>query len=485
MLQYILKRVLIFVPTLMIISFIGFGLSKMTPGDPVELYLHQSVETGGNFIGERKRAESLYQETAALLGIDKPAFYFSFTSQAYPDTFHQILRQNQRETLSKLLAQYGNWSEISAYYKSIQAFEYQTYHVPDSIAPNSVSKIRANLSDMFNAHTDAKISNYLGKIKKRMSSSSTDAKSIENQAALATHLEGVYTDLEQKYAAIKTGATPSKLYIPALYWHGMNNQYHNWISSFLVGDFGKSYQDNRPVADKMKDAARWTILLNFLAIFFAYLLAIPLGVFSAVRKGSRFDKVTSLGLFMLYSLPTFWIGTMLVVFLTTPDYGLEIFPSVGLGNLRQDAPFWSRFFETAGHLILPVFCLTYGSLAFIARQMRGSMLSVLQQDYIRTARAKGLDEKTVVWKHAFRNSLFPIITLFAGIFPRAIAGSVILEVIFAIPGMGKLAFDAIFGQDWPLVYTVLMLSAILTMIGILIADVLYAVVDPRVSYKKA
>lgn len=483
MLQYIFQRILIFIPTLIIISFIGFGLSKMAPGDPVELYLREAIESG-SFIGEKKRAERLYQETAALLGIDKPAFYFSFTSRAYPDTFHHVLRQNQRETLSNLMAQYGNWSQISDYYKSIENFEYQTFVVPDTIAPNQVSNIRSDLRDLYNAHTDPKINSYLNKIKKRIEEDTSKDESSTDKPALADFLATFYHDLADKYTKVKTEATPAQLYIPTLYWHGIDNQYHNWISSFLVGDFGKSYQDNRPVADKMKDAARWTILLNFLAIFFAYLLAIPLGVFSAVHKGSRFDKITNLILFMLYSLPVFWIGTMLVVFLTTPDYGLEIFPSVGLGNLRGDAPFWSRFFETAGHLILPVFCLTYSSLAFIARQMRGGMLGVLQQDYVRTARAKGLSEKTVIWKHAFRNSLLPIITLLSGIFPRAIAGSVILEVIFAIPGMGNLAFNAIFAQDWPLVYTVLMLGAILTMVGILVADILYSVVDPRISFRK-
>lgn len=484
MLKYLLKRILIFIPTLMIISFIGFGLGKMTPGDPVELYLHQAIDSGQGSV-DAERAERLYREISELLNLDKPAFYFSLTSVAYPDTFHRILRQNKRETLSKLVAQYGNWPEISNYYQSIKRFEYQTFAVPDSIHPNAVSKIRGHLRDLYNAHTDAKINSYFKKIEKQLSRPPKDTSKASSYPKVKDFLDTFHKDLTNQYASIQSSATPNKLYIPTLYWHGLNNQYHHWMSSFLVGDFGKSYQDNRPVADKMKDAAKWTILLNFLAIFFAYLLAIPLGVFSAARKDSRFDKVTGLVLFMMYSLPVFWIATMLVVFLTTPDYGLQIFPPVGLGKLSSSAPFWSRFFETAGHLILPVFCLTYGSLAFISRQMRGSMLSVLQQDYIRTAHAKGLDEPTVIWKHAFRNSLFPIITLFAGIFPSAIAGSVILEVIFAIPGMGKLAYDAIFAQDWPLVYTVLMLGAILTMIGILVADILYAAVDPRVNFKKA
>jgi peptide/nickel transport system permease protein len=185
---------------------------------------------------------------------------------------------------------------------------------------------------------------------------------------------------------------------------------------------------------------------------------------------------------VLYSLPNFWIATMLVVFFTTPEYGMDWFPSLGLGDLPPDAPFWQRFVEAGTHLVLPVFCLAYGALAFISRQVRGGMLNVIRQDYIRTAWAKGLNAQPVIWKHAFSNALFPIITMFASIFPAVFAGSVVIEVIFNIPGMGKLTVDAIFQRDWPVVYTVLMLAAVLTMTGILVADILYAIADPRVSY---
>jgi len=158
------------------------------------------------------------------------------------------------------------------------------------------------------------------------------------------------------------------------------------------------------------------------------------------------------------------------------------FPTGGLGNLAKDAPFWSRFWETAYHLILPVFCVTYTAFAFITRQMRGGMLNELEQDYVRTARAKGLDNNQVTWRHAFRNGLFPIITLLANVLPATLAGSVIVEIIFSIPGMGRLAFNSIFQGDWPVLFTVIMLSAILTLLGNLIADMLYAVADPRVRF---
>ena len=174
---------------------------------------------------------------------------------------------------------------------------------------------------------------------------------------------------------------------------------------------------------------------------------------------------------------------MLVVFITTPEYGMDWF-NTSLPYCSSTTSFWTCFWSTAANLVLPIFCITYASLAFISRQMRGGMLDVLQQDYIRTARAKGLSENKVVWKHGFRNSLFPIITLFASVFPRAIAGSVVIEIIFNIPGMGKLAFEAITHSNWPVVLAVLMLVAIMTMIGTLVADILYAVADPRISFNQ-
>ncbi|HNI45181.1 MAG TPA: ABC transporter permease, partial [Chitinophagales bacterium] len=232
------------------------------------------------------------------------------------------------------------------------------------------------------------------------------------------------------------------------------------------------------------DAVRWTLLINVVSLTISYLLSIVLGVWSAVRKGTLSDQISTALLFVLYSLPSFWVATILIVFFTSPEYGMNFFPPGQVTDLPSDAPFMKRFFDIAYHLFLPILCITYGSLAFISRQMRGGMLSVLKQDYIRTARAKGLSEDQVVWKHAFRNSLFPIITLFAAIFPATIAGSVVIEVIYSIPGMGMLTLNSITARDWPVVFTVLLFAAVLTMIGNLVADLLYALVDPRVSFGK-
>jgi peptide/nickel transport system permease protein len=253
---------------------------------------------------------------------------------------------------------------------------------------------------------------------------------------------------------------------------------------FIRGDFGFSYLDKRPVWSKMKDALPWTLLLNFVSIFLAYVIAIPLGVWSARKKGSLADNIVTFILFLLNSLPVFWIATLMITFLTTEEYGMNWFPTFGLGEIDSEMTWLDIAIERGVHIILPIICLTYGSWAYLSRQMRGGVLSVLRQDYIRTARAKGLADNKVIWKHAFRNSLIPIITIFASIFPSAIAGAFIIENIFAIPGMGKLSFEGLIARDYPMVFTVMLLSAILTLIGNLVADIMYAVVDPRISFNK-
>jgi peptide/nickel transport system permease protein len=251
----------------------------------------------------------------------------------------------------------------------------------------------------------------------------------------------------------------------------------------MVGDFGISYQDQRPVKKVIWEAVRWTVMLSIISIILTYLIAIPLGIKSASQKDSTADKAVSTTLFMLYSLPVFWVATLLIMFLGGGDF-LGWFPAYGVGEVSDSDSFFSVLWTRFYHLILPMVCFTYGGLAFLYRQMRGAMINTLSQDYIRTARAKGLDEKDVLWKHAFKNSLLPIITLFANVFPLVISGAIIIENKFSIPGMGKTAIEAISARNYPMIYTIVMFSAILTMVGYLVADILYAVVDPRISYNK-
>ncbi len=216
-------------------------------------------------------------------------------------------------------------------------------------------------------------------------------------------------------------------------------------------------------------------------------MSVPLGIYSAYKKDSPQDRTASVVLFILYSLPSFFVGTLLLFWFSNPD-NLYWFPESGIQNPITWDENW-KWYELQAlkhrmpYLVLPLITYTYGSFAFLSRIMRIGMIEVVGQDYIRTARAKGLSEKVVILKHALRNSLLPIITVFAAVFPVSVGGSIIIEYIFTIPGMGLEIFNAIQNQDYPMIITFFTLAGFLTMVGYLVSDILYAVVDPRISYK--
>jgi len=465
MLKYIFRRTLIFIPTLVAISLLTFFISVNAPGDPVALMLNRAdgnqAQSTQNSAGDKEHAELRHQ-----LGFDLPVFYFSLTDATIADTLHRIYKNGHKEILKRLSNEYGNWNTISEYYLSVVKLESALYSLnTNEFDLSRISESKNLIVKLLENHKEENIRKILSNISNQISHT------LENERS---HLQ---SDFEKMIAE----KNAYEKYIPVIHCYGLNNQYHRWMMNFITGDFGISYQDKRPVHDSLFTAMGKTLQISMLSIFFAYCIAIPLGVQSAIKKGTRSEKTITTTLFILYSLPSFWMATMLVIFLCGGDY-LSWFPAPGSAPIPDDAPLWYKILEGSYRLILPLFCWTYGSLAFISRQMRGGILSNIHQDYIRTARAKGLDEKQIIWKHALKNSLLPLITLFASIFPLAISGSFVIETIFNIQGMGKLSLDALYARDYPIIFTVMMFTAILSMLGNLISDILYALVDPRISY---
>jgi len=261
----------------------------------------------------------------------------------------------------------------------------------------------------------------------------------------------------------------------------MHEQYWLWLTRIATLDFGNSYRDNRPVMDRIWERLPVTLQLNLISIFLVYLIAIPLGIHSSTHQDSLSDKITTTTLFVLYSMPSFWVATILILLLGGGDYW-QVFPITGISSLdAEQLPFFEWLVDRIWHLVLPVFCLTYAGLAYVSRQMRAGMLETIRQDYIRTARAKGLSENAVIFKHALRNSLIPIVTLLGFLLPAMLGGSVIIESIFTIPGMGALGFDAILSRDYPVVMAISTIAAFLTLIGLLLSDICYALVNPTIS----
>ena len=256
-------------------------------------------------------------------------------------------------------------------------------------------------------------------------------------------------------------------------------QYGEWLGRFVRLDFGNSFsQDRRPVLDKIVERLPITISINLLSIVAILATAIPIGIYSATHRGSLFDRLTTILVFIGFAAPSFWLALLLMDFF---GVRLGLLPIAGLKSLDYDSlSSFGKIMDLGRHLLLPVFISTFGGLAGFSRYMRSNMLEVIRQDYILTARAKGLSEQTVIYRHALRNALLPVITILGLSVPGLIGGSVIFETIFAIPGMGKLFYDGVMMRDYPLIMGILVMGAILTLIGNLLADLCYVFADPRI-----
>jgi peptide/nickel transport system permease protein len=275
-----------------------------------------------------------------------------------------------------------------------------------------------------------------------------------------------------------------KLFLPSLVWHGFDNQFQHTLLGYFKGDLGVSFQDGRPVSGKIGRALGWTLLLSIIALPIAYLIAIFLGVKMAVKKDSRFDKRANAVLFGLYALPSFWVLLVLLYVFSNPDWGMNFISITGMMDLDENSSWNEWLAMSSRQLVLPILCLIYPAMTVLSRQMRSSMIQALNQDFVRTARAKGLPEKAVIWKHAFPNAAFPLITFLGSLLPDLVAGSILVENIFNIPGMGQLLIDSIGTQDWPVVFGIILLGALLSMVSLLLVDLAFAWLDPRVRFNQ-
>lgn len=494
MIRYIIKRLLLFIPTLFVISLLAFVISVKAPGDPVEI-LSGSGAQGGN--SNQKMSKVQKDSIRTRLGLDLPLFYFSLATQADSDTLYKITDKSHRNVLDRLTRRYGNWSLVSEWYIGLQAmvnwqnqWDADLIHQQSGLGNDSLVHEKYSRNSIVENQNKA-LNSILGLM------GSSDEKVIENKLdtlvavyANAEYFEGGITkadELKQMYNRMKNEAGSWNLYLPALHWYGVKNQYHHWLMRLLLhGDFGYSYIDKEPITEKIWTKFFISFKLILLSVLIAYLISIPIGVYSAYRKGSWTEKGIGIFLFMLYSLPSFFVGMLLLYFFANPDF-VVWFPEAGYmdpNNYSSDWPLLKRWEAEWPYMILPLVTYTYSSFAFISRIMRSAMLDQLSQDYVRTARAKGMSEREVIWRHAFRNSLLPVITIFVNIFPMAVGGSVIIETIFTYPGMGLGSYEAIHNYDYPAIVAIFTLSGFLTMLAYLLADVLYAIADPRISYGK-
>lgn len=443
------------IPTLLGISIISFIIIKMAPGDPTAFKMG-NVEQG--LSGDQNMAKTVVEQTREIYGLDKPLL-LNFRVYTYK----------------------SDWDELSTFLKqnpdiSINSREYEESLEPlkqaDEVAvPFLIGKIEnGNLAEIEEAAAIEILT-----LKQKLSINSTMTRDVQ-----LNYLHDWWHGKDSKPGVAEDYQFSGLQKLKMVFTEA---QYPRWLVRMMMLDFGNSIKDNRPIWDHLKEKLPVTLIFTIASFFISYLVAIPLGIYSATHQYSIGDKVSTVVLFILYSLPNFWVATMAIVYFGGGDF-LNLFPVSGLHSVgAEDMTFWPWLKDLLHHIILPLAVWTYGSFTVLSRFMRGSMLEVIRQDYIRTARAKGLSEKIVVYKHALRNSLIPIITIVANLLPAAISGSIIIEFIFSIPGMGQWAFNSVLFRDYPAIMAIFTLSAILTLVGILLADILYAVVDPRISFE--
>lgn len=257
-------------------------------------------------------------------------------------------------------------------------------------------------------------------------------------------------------------------------------QYGYWVRGIVTLDFGRSITDHRRVSTLIREKLPNTFLLNVISFLLAAAIGVPLGLWSAVHSGRLRERSSSVLFFLLYSLPSFWVALLLMQLFAVK---LQLLPLFGMtGDAYELMGGTARLFDRVRHLILPVVTLTYGQLAIFARFSKSALTEVIGQDFITTARAKGAGNATVLWHHAFRNALIPLITLLGLTIPFLISGSVIVEQIFQWDGIGRLYFDSILQRDYPTVMALTVATAVFTLLASVLADVLYAFADPRIRF---
>ncbi|MDW3651790.1 MAG: ABC transporter permease [Bacteroidia bacterium] len=462
--KYALKRLGIFLPGLLLISMLVFYLSTKSPVN--ELASQCNVEAQANF----SDYEACLRKNWEIHQLDKPLFYFALQSFAEPDTLHLIYDHRQKAAAEELCLRSGDWPRVQNYFLKIRQL--------DQVHAQERSRMKTFSSREAFSQMKAEIIALrgLGKveaIKTKLDQIHDFLQKQDSLQILSKELEDVRTALD----AIQHSPNNWKSYIPWISWYGTDNRYHNWIKGAIQFEWGYSYLDNSPINEEIKKRFWVTFSFALLSTLLVFLISIPLGVWAARNKDKLPDKLSGSILFALDSVPSFWMGLLLLMTFANP-YLLKLFPAEYLVN----AP---SLLTKIMSMILPLITYTYGSIAILSRMSRNALLEVSEQDYIRTARAKGLRENQVVWKHGMRNALLPMISLSVYVLPALFSGSVIIEEIFNIPGLGTYIYTAVALNNTPVILAVFSILGFLTLLGYLISDILTYKADPRINLNES
>jgi peptide/nickel transport system permease protein len=479
--KYIVKRLLLMIPTFFAISLIVFLVMHAAPGQP-----GASVQGAGDASqdadkGAENEAYTLFKQQ---FNLDKPVLFNSRYNLSDATVLSAL------EDSLNLSGDVEPGRQIEA---KEQLTDWAVYAVPGlhlALVSHSDKSVRSRASKWLssaakkrlkNAHTrrptreqmEADTARMKHNLKIKTWIFEANATASAEAEVLTKWKEYVEADVDRRWN-FTFGSKMSAFFL--------DTQFAKYWSNILHLDFGVSHLYKEDVLSLVQKKLRYSICLSVATLLIIYLVSVPLGIWSAANANSPADRVVTVVLFMLYSLPSFWVATILLNFLTkgTP---FEILPTGGFSSIDTgDLTTIDYIKDVIWHITLPVLCMTYGGLAALSRYARTGLLDVIRSDYVRTARAKGLSEGVVIVKHAARNGMIPIITLLATLLPALIGGSVVIEFIFQIPGIGSFMFESIQARDYNVVMCILLITSLLTLVGMLLADLLYALVDPRITF---
>jgi peptide/nickel transport system permease protein len=460
MASYLLKRLLLAIPALWLIATLVFLLSKLMPGTYGSQQLQQS-EAGYYSKGDSESRQKAYRQYLRKTGQDLPLFYFSIASQAEPDTFSRIYPETDRLFLKRMAWLYGDWPLVASFYASLKQVE-------RTLTPIELKNSQPYLHVLYQHTAPAQLH------------SAVDAL-VYTFPAPSPQLG----HLQKKTSALINGRKKYAHLLPAIQWHGTANQYHYWLLNLFKGNLGTSYRDGRPVATLLLEAIGNTWWLLFMSMAVATLLALELAIRMVRPNGHRWRRSVLPALFLLDSIPLFVLAMLLLVLLASPAF-LQLFPVYGMGYYTEATLSWLQATnQWLLFMALPMICLVLANLPYLTNQFYHAIAATASQDYIRTARAKGLSESSVIRKHMLGNALLPAITLLTDFLPALVAGAVIIETIFAIPGVGRLLIDSVMARDYPVIVGIVVVVALFKLLAHLLSDLLYSLADPRIRHSAA
>lgn len=467
MLRYVFIRILLVIPVFFVLCTAVYLISTFTPGDRIGQYLEIY---GMNYSGSKQISDDDYMKTARKLNLDKPHFYFSIIPRYYPDTIFRIVLPLRHRLATVFLNESGSWKLSSALLNETDKLK-KLADTSGQVLINEVAEVH---------------------IEKMLISSSLHEFEINLYKLCAIAVRDSFIqmieitdDISHLLEDRKNNYLPEKSFLPRLIWNGTENRFHKWFGKVLKSDFGISMIDGRKVFDKLKDAFPFTLAYVLMAYIFSFILAIPFGIISAFNAKSKIVKVIESILSAVYSVPVFWLSTLAVIFLTTDEVSayLNIFPSIGIGFTEPDAPVFDRIVAALPHFVLPAIIVALYSGAYLSLLIKRNIEKEMSETYFISLIAKGISRRNAILRHAFPNSMLPLVTIIVMGFPAALAGSVVIEVIFNIPGMGRLLYDSLLRYDWNVVFAVVVLIGLLTYIFYITGEVIYSFLNPKIRYR--